>query len=75
LYQETQDIDEARAVEGIEDVAITAKPSQKLVPLPEGSSYLGFIFARGASPEFVADALRQAHAELRFVISPSLPVI
>jgi biotin carboxylase len=75
LYQETQDIDEARAIEGIEDVVITAKPSQKLVPLPEGSSYLGFIFARGASPEFVANALRQAHAQLRFVISPSLPVI
>ena len=34
---------------GIEDVIITAKQGQKLVPLPEGNSYLGFIFARGDS--------------------------
>ena len=33
---------------GIEDVVITAKEGQMLVPLPEGASYLGFIFARGA---------------------------
>jgi len=75
LYQETQGIDEARAVSGIEDVVITAKVSQKLVPLPEGASYLGFIFARGDSPEFVENALRRAHEKLRFVISPALPVI
>ena len=75
FYQETQGIDEARAVSGIEDVVITAKESQKLVPLPEGASYLGFIFARGSSPEFVQKALRQAHERLRFVISPALPVI
>lgn len=75
FYQETQGVDEARAVSGIEDVVITAKESQKLVPLPEGASYLGFIFARGASPELVEDALRRAHEKLRFVISPALPVI
>ena len=28
------------------DVRITAKPDQLLLPLPEGASYLGFIFAR-----------------------------
>lgn len=74
FYRETQGIDEARAIAGIEDVVITAKESQKLVPLPEGASYLGFIFARGA-PEFVEGALRAAHEKLRFVISPALPVI
>jgi len=75
LYQETRGVDEARAVVGIEDVVITAKQSQKLVPLPEGASYLGFIFARGESPALVESALRQAHAQLRFVISPALRVI
>jgi hypothetical protein len=49
FYQEAQGIEDARAVPGIEDVVITAKEFQKLVPLPEGSSYLGFTFARGAS--------------------------
>ncbi|HYN14435.1 MAG TPA: ATP-grasp domain-containing protein [Terriglobales bacterium] len=75
FYQETQGIDEARAVDGVEDIVITAKESQKLVPLPEGASYLGFIFARGESPEFVENALRRAHEKLRFVISTALPVI
>jgi biotin carboxylase len=75
FYRETQGADAARAVDGIDDVVITAKESQKLAPLPEGASYLGFIFARGASPEFVEGALRQAKEKLRFVISPALPVI
>jgi hypothetical protein len=44
------------------------------VPLPEGSSYLGFIFARAASPQEVEAALRKAHRHLRFDIVPSLPV-
>jgi hypothetical protein len=30
-------------VPGIEAIEITAKLRQKLVPLPEGSTYLGFI--------------------------------
>ena len=34
---------------GIDDVRITAKLDQLLLPLPEGASYLGFIFARGAT--------------------------
>jgi len=38
------------------------------VPLPEGRSYLGFIFATGASPAFVESALRSAHATLDFAI-------
>ena len=75
FYQETMGIDEARTVQGIADIVITAKPSQKLVPLPEGASYLGFIFARGGSPEFVENALRTAHKKLRLVIAPALPVI
>ncbi|MEO8214814.1 MAG: ATP-grasp domain-containing protein, partial [Myxococcales bacterium] len=43
----------ARAVPEIEDVVISAGVGQTLVPLPEGASYLGFIFARGSSPEVV----------------------
>ena len=32
--------------------------------------YLGFLFARGASPEAVEESLRAAHARLRFDIEP-----
>ncbi len=60
---------------GIEDVIITAKEGQKLLPLPEGSSYLGFLFARAASPKAVEAALRQSHARLEFQLATTLPVL
>jgi biotin carboxylase len=59
----------AAAVEGIEEVAITAHLGQELVPLPEGWQYLGFIFARAETPEAVEKALREAHAHLHFDIA------
>ena len=67
--------DRARAVPHVEDVRITAKPDQRLVPLPEGASYLGFIFARADEPADVERALREAHARLRFTIDPEFPVM
>jgi biotin carboxylase len=66
--QSTRGVDEARSVAGIEEIAITAHPGKTLVPLPEGSSYLGFIFARGSKPEVVEGALREAHRRLSFEI-------
>ena len=72
MYQSVDGIERAAAVPGIADVAITAKVGQRFVPLPEGASYLGFIFARGSSPEMVEAALRQSHAELRFHIATAL---
>jgi biotin carboxylase len=75
VFQEAEGVEAARGVAGVDDVVITASAGQKLVPLPEGSSYPGFIFARGPSPEFVEHALREAHAKLRFVMSPALPVL
>lgn len=54
----------------IEEVSILVRPGYKLVPWPEGSSYLGFIFARAPSPEQAEAALRQAHACLNFVVAP-----
>jgi biotin carboxylase len=65
---------DARRVDHVEDVRITAKMDQLLVPLPEGASYLGFIFARADQSAQVTAALRAAHRALRFAISPELPV-
>jgi biotin carboxylase len=75
IYRGVEGVDAARAVRGIDDVRITAKTDQILVPLPEGKSYLGFIFARATYPEDVVTALRDAHASLRFRIERSLDVI
>jgi len=72
IYESVEGVERARAVPGIDDVMITAKEGQLLLPLPEGSSYLGFLFARGDSPAKVESALRGAHAELRFHIATAL---
>jgi biotin carboxylase len=59
----------AERVPGIEAVTITAHRGQELVPLPEGSRYLGFVFARAETPEAVEAALREAHRLLSFDIT------
>jgi biotin carboxylase len=61
-------VEDARAVSGIEEVTITVHPGKQIVPLPEGSSYLGFIFSRAEDPEGAEKALRAAHARLSFAI-------
>jgi formate-dependent phosphoribosylglycinamide formyltransferase (GAR transformylase) len=68
VYRSVGGVHEAKRVPGIEDIRITAKADTTLVPLPEGKSYLGFIFARATTPAAVDRALREAHAQLRFVI-------
>jgi biotin carboxylase len=53
-------LEEARAIDGVVGVDITIAAGRAVVPLPEGDRYLGFIFARGASPEDVQATLRRA---------------
>jgi len=74
VYRSVEGERDARAVADIVDVQITAKPDTRLVPLPEGKSYLGFIFARATTPLAVEQALRAAHARLRFQIDRDIPV-
>lgn len=75
ILESVEGLDEAKATSGIEEIVITTRPPQKLVPWPEGSSYPGFIFARGASREIVIQALREAYRKIRFVTMPALPVL
>jgi biotin carboxylase len=75
VYKGVEGTAAARAVPWIEDVRITAKPDQQLVPLPEGNSYLGFIFARGPAVADVEAALRTAHGLLRFRVDASLGLL
>jgi biotin carboxylase len=74
VLREVRGLPEARAVPHIEDVVISIPIDHELVPLPEGASYLGFLFARAEDPAVVEAALRRAHACLRFIVSPLLPV-
>ncbi|HEV2688031.1 MAG TPA: ATP-grasp domain-containing protein [Bryobacteraceae bacterium] len=75
VYVAVEGLEEAKSQPGIEDVIITAKQGQKLIPLPEGNSYLGFIFARCKSPDAAEQALRAAHSRLRFEVATALPVV
>ncbi len=67
--REVRGQDEARRVPGIEEIRITIAVGHEVVPLPEGTRYLGFIFARDDTPDRVEAALRKAHRRLTFIIS------
>ena len=75
MLRRVDGIDEARQTPHVEELHITAKIDQLLEPLPEGASYLGFIFARAPEREAIVPALKQAHAKLHFDIATPLPVI
>jgi len=68
-------LEEAQALPGIESIEITARQNYPLEPLPAGESYLGFIFARGATAQAVEAALRAAHKRLHFEIEAPLTVL
>jgi biotin carboxylase len=66
--------EEAKRVVGITSLEITARLRDYIAAWPEGSSYLGFLFARSDDPAGVEATLRQAHARLHFTLTPRLPV-
>ena len=69
ILREVRRKKEAEQVSGIEEIAISIPIGQEVLPLPEGASYLGFIFARGDTPESVETSLREAHRRLEFIIT------
>ena len=73
-YRSVRGLAAARRVPHISGIEITAKPGQALLPLPEGESYMGFIFAQAPSPAAAEEALRRAAQRLAFVIAPHLPM-
>jgi biotin carboxylase len=75
VFRGVDGVDEARAISGVKDVVMTARPDSQLVPLPEGRSYLGFIFATGETPQAAEEALRSAHARLRFRIDREVALV
>jgi biotin carboxylase len=70
ILRRIEGITQARAVPWIEDVVIGIREGYELVPLPEGATYLGFIFAHAPSPGTAEAALREAHAKLKIVAAP-----
>jgi formate-dependent phosphoribosylglycinamide formyltransferase (GAR transformylase) len=75
VYRGVVGLEEACRVPGVEDIVITAKEGQQMLPLPEGSTYLGFVFFRGPTADEVEKGLREAHQRLQFLLPAALPVV
>lgn len=74
IFESVSGVEAARATHRITELVITARLHDYIAAWPEGSSYLGFLFARGSSAEEVENAMREAHKKLEFTITPRLPV-
>ena len=74
ILQKIEGAEAARNVPGITALEITARLHDYIAAWPEGSSYLGFLFATGSTAEEVEQAIREAHANLHFELMPRLPV-
>ncbi len=74
ILEKIEGEDAARSTPGITALEITARLHDYIAAWPEGSSYLGFLFATENSAEEVEAAIRAAHAKLHFKFTPRLPV-
>jgi ATP-grasp domain-containing protein/L-aminoacid ligase-like protein len=74
VLESVQGEEAARGVSGITQLMITARLHDYIAAWPEGSSYLGFLFASGMTAEDVERSLREAHLKLKFGLVPRLPV-
>ena len=74
IFEGVEGIEAAKNVPGVTEIQITARMHDYVAAWPEGSSYLGFIFARGDSAAEVETALRETHRRMNFRFSPRLPV-
>jgi biotin carboxylase len=74
ILEKVEGLELAQNTPGVTSVEITARIHDHIAAWPDGSSYLGFIFAEGETPAEVEATLRSAHAQLNFTITPRLPV-
>jgi biotin carboxylase len=74
IFDQVDGVEEAKVTADVTDVQITARVHDEILAWPEGSSYLGFIFAKSESAAGAERALREAHCKLHFRIHPTLPV-
>ena len=70
ILQRVEGLTAAMQTEFVRDIEIHISPGYELIPLPEGSSYLGFIFAQAPTFEQTYDALKSAYSKMRFVTRP-----
>lgn len=70
ILKRVEGLTAAMQTEFVRDIEIHINPGYELIPLPEGASYLGFIFAQGPDFEQTYGALQSAYGKLRFITQP-----
>ncbi len=70
ILQRVEGLTDAITTEHVRDIEIHINPGYELIPLPEGASYLGFIFAQADDFDSAYGALKAAYSRLRFVTRP-----
>jgi biotin carboxylase len=75
LLRRVEGVFAASQVLGIEKVDIIIREGNYLVPLPEGNSYLGYLFAQGDTSQAVVAALQEAFSYLRVVTAPTFSLV
>lgn len=74
VLRRVEGVMKAEKIPYIDEIEITLRDGYRVFPLPEGSSYLGFVFSSAPNADTVEMALRQANALLEPVIAPFWPV-
>jgi biotin carboxylase len=74
IFDHVAGLNEALAVSGVTAIRVTAERGQIVAPPPEGTGYLGFIFARGRAVARVEASLRAALQRLEIRIRPDVPL-
>lgn len=74
IFEQVSGEEAVRSTPGVTELLITARLHDYIAAWPEGSSYLGFLFARGDTAAKVEQAIRDAHKKLQFAITSRLPV-
>ena len=74
IFEGVSGLEAALAVKGITGIPITAERGQIVAPPPEGTGYLGFIFARGRAVARIEASLRCALKRLEIKIRPEVPL-
>jgi biotin carboxylase len=64
-------VEAARMVKGVTDVVISVGAGERVMALPAGDRYLGFVFARARTADQVEAALRAAWASIKIEITAS----
>ncbi len=72
IFDGLSGLDDALAVKGVSDIRITAERGQIVAPPPDGTGYLGFIFARGRAVSSVVASLRDALGRLDLKLRPEV---